>query len=114
MATNRDYNTACASYIAPKSGGRTKRVLRMFAATRLARRTFNSQRCRSTPDCSMHLQARCSGSAQRLRPKLHGQGPRAEADAARRLRERADVSMQRAAKRRAINVAGGGPPANLV
>jgi len=48
------------------------------------------------------------------RIKLRGQGPRAEADAARRLLAGADVSIQRAAKRRAINVAGGVPPANLV
>ena len=47
VATGRDYHTAHASYIVPKSGGRTKRVLCVFVAARLARRTSDSESCRS-------------------------------------------------------------------
>ena len=43
VATDRDDNTARASCIMPKSGGRTKGVLRVFVAARLAQRTSDSQ-----------------------------------------------------------------------
>src|ERR1051326_803821 len=80
---------------------------------RQERGTSDSQPCRSTADCPDDFANALLRSAQRLRPKLHGQGPRAEADAARRLRCMYEATaIQRAAKRRAIRDAGGVPPAH--
>ena len=85
MATDRDYTQHPQANIAPKGGGRTK--------------TRDARVCRGGENegCPTHSRAEvrliCPDafanallwSAQRLEPKLHGQGPRAETDAARRL-----------------------------
>ena len=107
MATDRDYTQHPQANIAPKGDGRTK--------------TRDAHVCRGGENEGYPTHSRAEvrlicpdafanallWSAQRLRPKLHGQGPRAEAEAERRLpRSRREQRRER--------MSGGVPPLILV
>jgi|ERR1051326_1223607 hypothetical protein len=104
VVTVRDYLTERAiTWRAeePRQHDRPAGACSSFRGEHRARPTWSS--CRSTFDLPMVLPNTLLLSGQRLEPKLHGQGPRAEADAARPLprntREDANRDLQRPCRR---------------